>query len=178
MIKKYTVFFLTFLTMIAWAGLQPATPAPAGVGLAWDASPDPAVVSYNVYWGVSSGNYTNVISVTTTTTFIAPLVRGTTYYFAATCVAAGGLESVFSAELSYTAPNRPAPPVLRLARLSDGQIQLTISAQPYETCLIQVSQDLKSWIVLGQVTPDSTGRSVFTDITAPFYSLRFYRTVC
>jgi fibronectin type 3 domain-containing protein len=72
------------------------------VTLAWDASPDPAVVSYNVYYGGSSQNYTNIISSGSATFVTASnLVTGGKYYFAATAVDNAGLESAFSDEVMY-----------------------------------------------------------------------------
>ena len=43
------------------------------VTLAWDASPDVQVVSYNVYYGAASGAYTNVVAVGNVTS--ASLIR-------------------------------------------------------------------------------------------------------
>jgi hypothetical protein len=83
------------------------------VGLAWDSSTDPTVGSYNLYQGSASGSYTNVVSTglsPTPTVSLTNLVRGVTYFFAATCVATNGLESVYSTEVSYTVPMLPNSP--------------------------------------------------------------------
>lgn len=82
------------------------------VKLAWDQSPDPSVAGYRVYWGAASRAYTNantVNGITNTTSTVSNLLRGVTYYFAATCFNFTGLESDFSAEISYA----PPPPVLK-----------------------------------------------------------------
>lgn len=86
------------------------------VTLAWDASPSsPAVTitNYTVYYGPSSRNYTNVVLAgTNLTAVVQGLSAVTTYYFAATCNDATGLESDFSTEISYTTPRpKPLPPV-------------------------------------------------------------------
>jgi hypothetical protein len=86
--------------------------ATGSVTLAWNASTDPIVAGYNVYYGGASGAYTNEISVgNATNATISGLVQGTTYYFAATTYAASGMESPFSSEVSYwvptNAPNQP-----------------------------------------------------------------------
>ena len=55
------------------------------VALVWDANPDPVVLGYRVYYGTSSGNYsqsTDVGNLTGTT--IPNLTAGETYYFAVT----------------------------------------------------------------------------------------------
>jgi hypothetical protein len=83
------------------------------VTLVWDASADATVVGYNVYYGGASGNYTNTIdAVGATNATVGGLVKGRTYYFAATAYTAGDgtsprLESPFSNEASWTAPMDP-----------------------------------------------------------------------
>src|ERR1700750_3075795 len=56
------------------------------VSLAWNASPDTNVVGYVLYYGTSSGNYTNRIDMGTNTTATIDGLKnpGTNYYFAAT----------------------------------------------------------------------------------------------
>ena len=75
---------------------------PQSVTLAWDPSPvTNAIANYNVYYGVASATYTNVVAAgTNTTVSISTLVSGTTYYFAATSVGTSGLESDYSTEVS------------------------------------------------------------------------------
>jgi len=80
--------------------------AAGSVTLAWDASTDPTVAGYNVYFGGASGTYnTNPINAgNATNVTISSLVPGVTYYFAATTFAASGLESPLSSEVSYLVP--------------------------------------------------------------------------
>jgi hypothetical protein len=85
--------------------------APASVALAWDLSPDPRVSGYHVFEGASSRNYTNLLDAGNTNfAAFGNLVRGSTYYFAATCYATNGQESDFSAEVAYTVPAPILPP--------------------------------------------------------------------
>ena len=75
---------------------------PQSATLAWDPSPGTNVIAnYNLYYGVASAPYTNVVAAGTNTTMsISNLVAGTTYYFAATAVDTSGLESDYSTEVS------------------------------------------------------------------------------
>jgi hypothetical protein len=85
------------------------------VTLAWDASTVPDAANYKIYYGVSSGNYTNSVSVGVATSgTVSGLVPGNTYYFAATVTDSAGLESVYSTEVSYTlsTPVTDTPPTL------------------------------------------------------------------
>lgn len=96
--------------------LMCALPAFAtSITLAWDL--EPGVAGYNLYYGTSSGNYTNMLTAGNFPRLtVANLSVGVTYYFAATAFTIDGLESGFSTEISYTVPGGtnmpPAPPVL------------------------------------------------------------------
>jgi hypothetical protein len=89
-------------------------PSPAfaagSVTLAWNASTDPGVAGYNVYYGRTAGAYTNKIQAgNATNATVSGLISGATYYFAATAFLASGMESPFSSEVSYRIPtNVPA----------------------------------------------------------------------
>jgi hypothetical protein len=75
----------------------------ASVTLAWDPSPDTNVAGYNVYYGPSSGNYTNIVSPgNTTNVTVSGLMVGANYYFVATALSTDGLESDPSNEINYT----------------------------------------------------------------------------
>ncbi|MGA2787467.1 MAG: Ig-like domain-containing protein [Verrucomicrobiota bacterium] len=91
--------------------------ATGSVTLAWNACTDPCVAGYNVYYGGTSGTYTNEIcAVNTTNVTVSGLAQGTTYYFAATTYSASGMESPFSGEVSYLVPSNGStgnqPPTL------------------------------------------------------------------
>ena len=61
--------------------------AAQSVTLAWDRSADPTVVSYNIYHGAASGNYTNIVNVGNSTNATIPgLIEGTTKYFTVTAL--------------------------------------------------------------------------------------------
>lgn len=87
---------------------QTPLPPNRSVTLAWDPSPSPEVNRYRVYWGPSSGNYTNHVEVPAVTNVsqinqaTLSLPRDNKYFFAATGLANTGEESDFSNEVSYT----------------------------------------------------------------------------
>ncbi len=75
------------------------------VTLAWDPSTDPAVASYNLYYGGASQVYTNVVATRANTAVtVSNLTAGATYFFAVTIVDITGLESGFSGEVMYQVP--------------------------------------------------------------------------
>ncbi len=92
-------------------GLQSTAISQGSIILAWEPSLGTNVSGYNVYFGVSSGVYTNMISVgNSTNTTISGLVAGETYYFAATAYDSSADESAFSTEILYTVPQTNTPP--------------------------------------------------------------------
>lgn len=100
---------IVLLALLACASRVTATLPPV-IALGWDPSSDPAVTGYNVYYGSSSRNYTNVLAVgNTTSAMVSNLVAGVTYYFAATTYTVDGLESDYSTEASFgiAPPNNP-----------------------------------------------------------------------
>ena len=81
---------LSLIAMVAVLGFANAAHA-AQVTLAWDASTQPEVTGYKIYWGTSSGNYSNSVNAGNVTTYtVTGLNSGTTYYFAATCSTSTG----------------------------------------------------------------------------------------
>ena len=112
-IKKILGIFALFALIVATAfAVGRITTGPASVTLAWDASPGTNVITnYNIYYGPASATYTNVQAAGTNQTLtVSNLVRGGTYYFAATAVDKNGLESDYSTEVSTVTKTQPAPP--------------------------------------------------------------------
>ena len=102
---------LLFLLVI-WS-VQAAGPSPSTVTLAWDASASTNLgpITYKIYWGVTNRTYTNFASAGTNLTLtVTNLARGSTYYFAATALDTNLLESDYSSEVSWAAPNPPKIP--------------------------------------------------------------------
>ncbi len=86
--------------------------AQSSVTLAWNASTSTDVTAYNVYYGVASQTYTNMLPAgNVTNATVSGLVQGATYYFSVTALDAIGLESPHSNEISYTVPTTNSAPV-------------------------------------------------------------------
>jgi len=93
-------FFSFFFSILSF----PLFTHAAQVTLAWDASTDPSIAGYKVYYGASSRSYQVVIDVGNITTYtISNLQSGSPYYFATTDYNTSGLESGYSNEVSYNA---------------------------------------------------------------------------
>jgi Fibronectin type III domain len=124
--RRWLAVVLAAVAMPVWADVS--------VPLAWNASADPNVAGYKIYYGTVSQTYTNSVDVGNVTSVVIPgLVAGTTYYFAATTYTAAGVESQFSNEASYTTTNAvPPPPVYQpptLAALGDLSLNENAGAQ-------------------------------------------------
>ena len=173
----------SFLFSVLFVVMQLSAFASGSVTLAWNASTDPTVAGYNVYYGGASGAYTNEISVgNATNATISGLVQGTTYYFAATTYAASGMESPFSSEVSYLIPmNVPIvnqPPTLNainnLAMNENAGLQ-TVSLSGITSGAINENQTLTVTAVssntglipnptVNYTSANSTGSLTFTPV--------------
>jgi hypothetical protein len=111
--------FLWLGLLLSFITFMHAVTAIAGtITLAWDASttntdgtPLTDLAGYKIYYGPTSGSYTNTLDVgDVTTSEVNKLTDGLTYYFAVSAYNSAGAESSFSNEVSKTLP----PPQLIL----------------------------------------------------------------
>ncbi len=149
-----SVVRVRFSALIALCGalcaLTPQFTSAGNITLAWDASPDPGIAGYNIYYGPASRAYTNTVSAgAALTCTVSNLVNGASYFFAATSVSTNGLESDFSAEVSGTINVPNQPPTL------NPLIDLTIN----ENAGSQT-------VTLGGITSGSTNESQTLTVTA------------
>ena len=96
----------------AVAALAVVSPRPlsaaSSVTLAWDPSTSTDIAGYRIYYGRTSLDKTNTVTLgNTTTATISNLVSGATYYFAATAYDTANLESDFSNEVSTNVLDSP-----------------------------------------------------------------------
>lgn len=112
---------------------SPAASA-ASVRLAWDPSPDPAVVAYRIHYGVQSGVYRHSTSpLPNFSGQVSGLTEGATYYFVVTALNLVGVESRPSNEVRYQVP-LPAPSIpeyeahdAAITTLEDTPVSLRLS---------------------------------------------------
>lgn len=132
--------------------------AAASVTLAWDSNSETNLIGYRLYSGTATRTYSRVDSVAApiTTVTLTNMVAGQRYFFAATAVVAGGLESDYSSEIAYLIPVT-APQSLRIvitlqgAQIIDGpwsdlwstnqQVVLTVPATGYIRTKLDIAID-------------------------------------
>ncbi len=94
-LKPLTAFFLILCSAISAQA--------ESLGLTWDASRDPRVMGYKIYYGTESGKYTQTVRVKgrlNNKTVLEGLEQGEVYFFVVTSYDAAGKESAFSLEMS------------------------------------------------------------------------------
>jgi len=156
--------------------------ASESVRLFWNPSADTNVVSYLVYYGTSSRNYSGSINAGKATSAQIYCVNGgATYYFAVASVDAQGDQSALSAEVSYAVP-LPVPSLLQT------QVKYDQNGQPYSMSITATSNDpgvweldcstnLQTWSSYCSGSGDYVFASVFlTDTTKPkmFFRLQYH----
>jgi hypothetical protein len=169
--NKFRVFFIALALLAGLAGAQAAS-----VSLEWSPSSDTNVTGYNIYYGTSSGDYSNEVAIgNTLTTTISNLTCGATYYFAATAVDSAGDESDFSNESTFIVPG-----ILTLSAGANPGDPMLINfpVAPGHWYEVQASIDLQSWITIWQTDVESSNiMAQFSDPGAGAFPSRFYRLV-
>jgi hypothetical protein len=89
------------LSGLLGAGLS-LSAAGVSANLTWNASSDPSLAGYNIYYGTVSHQYTNMVTVGNMTNTVIPGLAGnTTYYFSAKARNSAGNQSPFSNEAAF-----------------------------------------------------------------------------
>jgi hypothetical protein len=148
--------------------------AASGTFLEWNPNTDPSIAGYNVYYGVGSRNYTNMVNVgAATTTVVDGLVEGQTYYFAVTAYTFDGIESDFSSEFVYVVPG-----FLTMTRgaTPGSPLQIHFPVATGHWYELQQSADLVVWMTIWQTTGVSNSWVQF-DVPINTDGPRFYRVV-
>ena len=97
--------------------LLPALTMAAGsVTISWNANAESDLAGYRIYYGASSGNYSNVVTVGNATAYtFNSLNGGATYYFVVAAYDDSGNESGYSAEVSATVIDTTPPLITAVA---------------------------------------------------------------
>lgn len=97
--SRFTFHVSLLLTLVLDAPAQ-TPPALAAlttcISLSWDASPDPNVIGYNLYYGTNSGTYIEKVNVGNVTTYEVITTLPLPLYFAVTGYDSSEVESPFS----------------------------------------------------------------------------------
>ena len=149
---------LTYTTLLFEPTAQVvAVLMPENYPLYWYVKPDTNVLGYDVYYGASSGDYTNSIQTgPNLVATITNLVEGTTYYFALAPYDNTGVEGVLSDERSYTVPVLDL--TIQGTVLPNGLDAFEITGTAGKTYEVDGSPDGQDWTALGTGTigPDGT----------------------
>ena len=90
--------------------LIPADALAANVRLQWNPNSESDVSGYRVYFGTSSGSYSQSVNVGKVLDYtLSGLSAGQNYYFVATATNVSGIESIYSSAVSIAIPALPTP---------------------------------------------------------------------
>jgi chitinase len=167
---------LTSLIVLLTLGVV-AAQAQQTFSLAWSANPEPDVISYRVYVGAASRQYslsfpTQAPSIDISSSLLSSLPLGSAFYFAVTAVNSAGLESAYSEEVS-TAPAAAGPTVT--SRLNATALVLTVSTLPGATVAFESSTDLANWSFYVNRTANSQGVATLSQPKSSMLPARFFR---
>jgi hypothetical protein len=105
--RRTAACFVRSILAILAIAFSPAGTAtsPAPVVVLWDTNPESDIAGYTFYLGTGSGNYSQILNVgNSTTTTLADLSPGTTYFCAVQAYNTAGLTSALSTEISFVTP--------------------------------------------------------------------------
>ncbi len=101
--RVFLAVTLCLITALALVAGCPGAGRAAGVSLAWDPSPSPAVKGYSLCFGPSSGAYAQCLDLGLRTSWSGgSFLPGRSYYFAVKAYDSHGRESPFSNEVRWT----------------------------------------------------------------------------
>jgi hypothetical protein len=145
--------------------------------LTWNPSPDPSVAGYNIYYGITNGIYTNMVSVgNVTNTTIQNLEPNMVYYFVAKAYDDAGNESLPSNEAAFANENGTPLENLSLATMPSGlgndQVTFSLASGAPPGVSINPTTGVLSWN-LGLTNASSTNAVtvIVTDLTNPSASM-------
>jgi hypothetical protein len=172
------------LLLIGLGGLSPgvsraAVPATVAVpcALAWDASPDPRVTGYAVYYGLAGSTATHRLDAgAAQTATVYNLTVAADYFFYVVSYGTNQAESSPSPAIYY---RPPALSSLRLIPQTNGTVTLQFRTAPGAVGSIQytLSWVNPNWKTAGTATADAEGMITITNPVVKRFSTCFYRAV-
>jgi hypothetical protein len=144
------------LAALAWALVCSGASGVSSLSLAWNPSPDPRVVGYELRYGTTSGIYPSRTDVGTNTTGTVPgLTQGLTYYLVVVAYDGHGGESPPSNEVSALIPTNP-PPTLTAALDTPSWLWTTGGTGPGWAGQTNLTHDMVDAAQSGVVTNGQT----------------------
>ncbi len=162
-ITKGIIIFLLTITVLLYSSMLFAGEAT----LSWnppttntDGTTLIDLAGYRVYYGTSSGNYSQVINVGNVTIYtVNNLTEGVTYYFAVTAYNTFRNESEYSNEVSKTIASKTIDPTLTVNKAGTGAG--TVTSSPIGiNCGNDCSESFKQGTVV-ELTPTPDSQSTF-----------------
>jgi hypothetical protein len=154
--------------------------AAQSVTLAWDANSELDLAGYRLYCGTIPRGYDHSIDVTNaTTTAVADLQAGTTYFFAVVAYNTAGLESDFSNEVAYTTTNSPSvgstPTIIEVTQ-PESYVVVTWTSNPGQSYRVVYKDRLDEiqWMAASEVLVAIGPQTSWTDLQANVAAQRFY----
>lgn len=143
--------------------------------VAWDASTDPTVVGYTIYYGTNSQAYSTQLDVgTNLSVTISNLNPGLTYYIAVGDYNSQGLQSAPSSPITYLVPGY----LLVSTTNSGGLKNISFPVAPSHWYELQASTNLQTWATIWQTAVSTSNAWVqYTDPQSGLISRRFYRVI-
>jgi hypothetical protein len=140
-----------FAPIFLAAALPCTATASVSANLTWTASADPTVTGYNIYYGGTSGQYTNSLSVAAITNAVVPeLAEGVTYFFAAKAHNASGSESPFSNEAIFcgltVAPNTAIAQAVFSTNESGDSLTFSLGTNAPAGASIDATNGVFNWV--------------------------------
>jgi hypothetical protein len=128
----------------------------------WEENQEPDIAGYNLYSGASSGEYTKVRAVTTTSDTLTDLNENEDVYVAVSAIDADGNESLLSPEIAFNPRNIPVTPAALSSTSETERVLLTWEANNREA-------DLAGYVIT-RTDPDGNITSFTVDVDVTEFS--------